>query len=144
MLRVRSFWYRVSWSVCLSVGRSVKKMSKSLKQRDFNIELETKKTLARLGRLLISLQTLFSVCLSIYLLVGLSKKNVKNWQKSLNRGISTQSWKKVWVNLSLDTFLSVQLSVSLSKKCQNITQPHIFLTAHTRSLLFDFSRSCLL
>ena len=40
-------------------------------------------------------------------------------------------------------FLSVWMSVSLSKKRQNITKPHTFLSTHTRSLLLDFSRSCL-
>ena len=40
-------------------------------------------------------------------------------------------------------FLSVWMSVSLSKKRQNITKPQTFLSTHTRSLLLDFSRSCL-
>lgn len=62
--------------LALSVGRSVKKLSKSLKQRDINMELETKYNSK----------------------IGLA------------------------CNLSLDTFLSVCFSVSLSKKCHNLVK----------------------
>ena len=71
-------------SVCRSVGRSVglskkcQKLSKSLNERDFNIELETK-YISNVGYALnLSLDTFLSVCLSVSL--------SKNGQKLLNRG----------------------------------------------------------